>query len=86
MSYCCLFIFPGKTVVLHMNNLLFVVASPEILEMSSFQYHRMDSASAVRILLYMCSYMHECKYILRRYKMKERAMVSVLTVDVGLRQ
>jgi len=38
-----------------MKNLLSVAANPEILEeeMSSFQYHRMNSASVIRILLYM---------------------------------
>ena len=71
-----------------MNNLLFVLANPEILEeeMFSFQYHRMNSASLIRILLYTCSYRHQCKYILRKHKTKERFMVSVLIVDVGLRQ
>lgn len=70
-----------------MNNSILVVVYPEILkvQMSSFQCHRMNSTSALRTLFYAFSFMHQCKYILRKHKTKECFVVSVLIMDVGLR-
>lgn len=71
-----------------MNNSILVVAYPEILEleMSSFQYNRINLTSALRTVFYTFSYMHQCKYLLRKHKTNESFVVSVLIMDVGLRQ